>query len=100
MMPWFKRADIDGFFALALDNLVQLLIIVALCRYVLEFPDTLIYQSILPGVALSVLLGSLYYARLAKQLSQQEQRYDVCHLPFGINATSLFACFLLLCLPA
>ena len=70
-MPWFKRADIDGFFALALDNLVQLLVIVALCRHVLEFPDALIYQSLLPGIALSVLLGNIYYAWLAKKLADK-----------------------------
>ncbi len=99
-MPWFKRADIDGFFALALDNLVQLLIIVALCRYVLEFPDSLIYQAILPGVALSVLLGNLYYAWLAKKIARQEQRDDVCALPYGINTVSLFAFVFLVMLPA
>ena len=27
-MSWFVRGDIDGFFGLALDNLVQLLLIV------------------------------------------------------------------------
>ena len=37
-MPWIVRGDIDGFFGLALDNLVQLLLIDALCRGVLGFP--------------------------------------------------------------
>ena len=36
-MRWFVRGDIDGFFGLALDNLVQLLLIDALCRCVLGF---------------------------------------------------------------
>ena len=31
-MRWFVRGDVDGFFGLALDNLVQLLLIDALCR--------------------------------------------------------------------
>ena len=35
---WIVRGDIDGFFGLALDNLVQLLLIDALCRGVLGFP--------------------------------------------------------------
>jgi hypothetical protein len=38
-MRWFARGDIDGFFGLALDNLVQLLLIDALCRHVLGFGD-------------------------------------------------------------
>ena len=38
-MRWLVRGDIDGFFGLALDNLVQLLLINTLCKYVLELPD-------------------------------------------------------------
>jgi AGZA family xanthine/uracil permease-like MFS transporter len=30
-MRWFVRRDLDGFFGLFVDNLVQLLLIVALC---------------------------------------------------------------------
>ena len=41
-MPWLVTGDIDGFFGLALDNLVQLLVIVSLCRAVLGFSDELI----------------------------------------------------------
>ena len=36
-MRWIVRGDIDGFFGLAIDNLVQLLLIDALCRGVLGF---------------------------------------------------------------
>jgi len=42
-MRWFVRGDVDGFFGLALDNLVQLLLIVGLCRFVLGFPPELVY---------------------------------------------------------
>ena len=35
---WIVRGDVDGFFGLALDNLVQLLLIDTLCRGVLGFP--------------------------------------------------------------
>ena len=42
-MRWFVRGDVDGFFGLALDNLVQLLVLSELCRTVLGFPDELIY---------------------------------------------------------
>lgn len=41
-MKEFVRADIDGFFDLALDNLVQLLVIVGLCGHVLGFSDALL----------------------------------------------------------
>jgi AGZA family xanthine/uracil permease-like MFS transporter len=50
-MPWLVRGDIDGFFGLALDNLVQLLLIDTLCRFVLGFPPELVYGRVLrcPG---------------------------------------------------
>jgi AGZA family xanthine/uracil permease-like MFS transporter len=96
----FVRGDIDGFFGLALDNLVQLLLIDSLCRYVLEFPDELVRGTILPGVAISLLLGNLWYAWQARKLAEQTGRDDVCALPYGINTVSLFAHVFLVMLPA
>jgi AGZA family xanthine/uracil permease-like MFS transporter len=99
-MRWFVRGDVDGFFGLALDNLVQLLLIDALCRYVLGFPDDLLYGRVLPGVAVSLVVGNLYYAWQAKRLAEREGRADVCALPYGINTVSLFAHVFLVMLPA
>jgi len=99
-MPWLVAGDIDGFFGLALDNLVQLLIIVGLCRAVLGFSEELVYGRILPGAAVSLLVGNLYYAWQAKQLADREGRADVCALPYGINTVSLFAFVFLVMLPA
>lgn len=99
-MPWFVRGDIDGFFGLALDNLVQLLVIVGLCRHVLGFPDELLYAHILPGAAVSLLFGNLYYAHQAKKLADETGRNDICALPYGINTVSLFAYIFLVMLPA
>ena len=45
-----------------IDNLVQLLLIDALCRGVLGFPADLVYGRILPGAAISILVGNLAYA--------------------------------------
>ena len=53
-MRWIVRGDIDGFFGLATDNLVQLLLIDALYRGVLGFPADLVYGRILPGAAISI----------------------------------------------
>src|SRR2546423_15375621 len=99
-MPWFVRGDIDGFFGLALDNLVQLLLIDALCRFVLGFPAELIYGRILPGAAVSILIGNAAYAYQARQLAERTGRRDVCALPYGINTVSLIAHVFLIMLPA
>jgi AGZA family xanthine/uracil permease-like MFS transporter len=99
-MRWIVRGDIDGFFGLALDNLVQLLLIDGLCRVVLGFSNELIYGRILPGAAVSLVVGNLYYARQAMQLARRTGRTDICALPYGINTVSLFAYVFLVMLPA
>src|SRR5438105_563303 len=99
-MNWFVRGDIDGFFGLALDNLVQLLLIDALCRFVLGFSSELVYGRVLPGAAVSILIGNLAYAYQAKKLAERTGRTDVCALPYGINTVSLFAHVFLVMLPA
>ncbi|MBS1108555.1 MAG: pbuG [Anaeromyxobacteraceae bacterium] len=99
-MRWFVRGDVDGFFGLALDNLVQLLVIDALCRHALGFPADLVRGTILPGAAVSVLAGNLYYAWQAMRLARRTGRTDVTALPFGINTVSLFAFVFLVMLPA
>ncbi len=99
-MRWMTRGDVDGFFGLALDNLVQLLVIDALCRGVLGFPMELVYGRILPGAAVSLLVGNLFYARQALHLARKTGRTDVCALPYGINTVSLFAYVFLVMLPA
>jgi AGZA family xanthine/uracil permease-like MFS transporter len=99
-MRWLVRGDVDGFFGLALDNLVQLLLIDSLCRGVLGFPNELIYGRVLPGVAVSLVVGNLFYARQALRLAKKTGRQDVCALPYGINTISLFAFVFLVMLPA
>jgi len=99
-MRWFVRGDIDGFFGLFIDNLVQLLLIDTLCRFVLGFPDDLVYGRVLPGAAISILVGNVFYAVQAKRLAAATGRTDVCALPYGINTVSLFAHVFLVMLPA
>jgi len=96
---WFVRGDVDGFFGLALDNLVQVLVIVGLCSTVLEFPPELIYGRLLPGISVSLVLGNLFYSWQAYQLARRTGRQDVCALPYGINTPSVFAYILLVMLP-
>ncbi len=99
-MRWFVRSDLDGFFGLAVDNLVQLLLVDSLCRYVLGFDADLVRRHILPGTALSVLAGNFFYANQAMQVARRTGRTDVCALPFGVNTPSVFAFVFLVMLPA
>ncbi|MCX5951399.1 MAG: NCS2 family permease, partial [Cyanobacteria bacterium] len=96
---WWVRGDLDGFLGLGLDNLIQLLLIVSLCRAVLGYPDSLIFGVILPATGVSLVAGNLAYALQARRLALQEGRNDRTALPFGINTVSLFAFVFLVMLP-
>jgi AGZA family xanthine/uracil permease-like MFS transporter len=87
---WFVKRDLDGFFGLFIDNLVQLLLIVQLCALCgITADSALLLRYILPGAALSILIGNLFYAWQAMQLARREDRHDVTALPYGINTPSL-----------
>ncbi|MDP1798882.1 MAG: NCS2 family permease [Planctomycetaceae bacterium] len=91
-LPLFVRHDLDGFFGLFIDNLVQLLLIVILCSNLcgMQGEDAaLLMRTILPGAAVSILIGNLFYAWQAHRLAKREKRNDVTALPYGINTPSL-----------
>ena len=96
---WFVRQDIDGFFGLGLDNLIQILVIVSLTQGVLKFPPEIVYGRILPSLALSLIVGNFYYSWLAYERGKQEGRDDITALPYGINTISLFVYIFLVMLP-
>jgi len=96
----FVRGDIDGFFGLALDNLIQVLLLSSLWTQVLGFSTARLYGRILPGVAVSLVIGNLFYAWQARELARRSGRSDVCALPYGINTVSLIGYVFLVMLPA
>lgn len=97
--PWFVRKDLDGFFGLMIDNLIQLILIVSLCRELIHLPDAYIFGRILPGAAISILVGNFFYAWQARRLAAETGREDVTALPYGINTVSLFAYVFFIMLP-
>jgi AGZA family xanthine/uracil permease-like MFS transporter len=98
-MKVFTVGDLDGFFGLFIDNLLQILLIAVLGTSLCGFPPEMIAQRILPGVALSVVFGNLFYAWQARQLAVRTGRSDVTALPYGINTVSLMAFIFLIMAP-
>jgi AGZA family xanthine/uracil permease-like MFS transporter len=90
LKSWFVPNDIDGFFGLFVDNLCQLIVVVGLCPKLAGLPDSLVVGRILPGIAVSLVAGNLFYAWQAHRLSQRTGK-PVTALPFGVNTVSLFA---------
>lgn len=92
MKPRFwVRGDVDGFFGLFVDNLLQLLLILTLCPLAAGIPVEFVVSTILPGAAVSILAGNLFYAWQARRLMRASGRSDVTALPYGINTPSLVA---------
>ena len=87
---WFVPNDIDGFFGLFVDNLCQLIVVVGLTPLISGLPEAFVVSHILPGIAVSLIAGNLFYAWQAHRLSQRTGR-PVTALPFGVNTVSLFA---------
>ena len=96
---WLVRGDIDGFFGLFVDNLLQLMLIKVLCEKFCGFEPAFINTRILPGAAISILLGNLFYAWQARKLMKKTGRDDITALPYGINTPSLIAYIFLIMAP-
>jgi AGZA family xanthine/uracil permease-like MFS transporter len=96
---WWHKGDLDGFFGLFVDNLIQLILIVVLCGVILHMPGEMIYGRILPGVAVSLLVGNIFYAFQARTLSRRSGQTQVTALPYGVNTVSLFAYILFVMKP-
>jgi len=98
-LPWFTKGDLDGFFGLGLDNLIQFILISVLCQQVLDMPVSFLVTRIFPGAAVSILFGNIFYAWQARSLAQRTGRTDVTALPYGINTVSLIAFILFIMHP-
>jgi AGZA family xanthine/uracil permease-like MFS transporter len=91
-LPIFVKRDLDGFFGLFVDNLVQLLLIITLCQALCGMTGDaswIISARILPGAAISLIVGNVFYAWQAHRVAARDNRVDVCALPYGINTPSL-----------
>src|SRR5580704_7225795 len=95
---WLLPGDWDGFFALFFSGLPDLLLIAGLAP-LCGFPSSMVTTRILPGVALSIFAGNVFYSWQAHQLAERSGRDEVTAIPFGVNAPTIFAYIFLIMLP-
>src|SRR5699024_2588385 len=50
----------------------------------------IVYGKVIPGAAIAVLFGNLYYSHMAKKLAEKEGRTDVTALSYGISTPVMF----------
>src|SRR6202045_4636731 len=91
--------DWNAFFGFGTNILVNMLVLTGLLRFVLKFPDSLVFGRILPAMGLMMFLSTLYYAWLAYRLARNTGRSDVCALPSGIRVPHMFVVTFVIMLP-
>jgi len=91
--------DLNAFFGLGTNVLVNLLVLTGLLKYVIKVPDAVLFGHILPAVGLMLFLGNIYYALMAKRLAEQSGRSDVTALPSGPSVPHMFIVVFVIMLP-
>jgi AGZA family xanthine/uracil permease-like MFS transporter len=85
---WATAGDVNAFFGLMLDNVMNLVILAGILIFVFGFPEDLVYTRMFPGTALGVMFGDLVYTWMAFRLAARERRSDVTAMPLGLDAPS------------
>src|SRR5918993_5018006 len=85
---WAAAGDLNAFFGLMLDNVMNLVILAGILIGVFGFPRDLVYTKMFPGTALGVLFGDLVYTWMAFRLARRTGRADVTAMPPGLDTPS------------
>lgn len=87
--PLFIKEDVNAFFALFQNNLANF-VVIAITMLAMGYPADIVYGMVIPGAAISVLFGNIYYAHMAKKLAIKENRTNVTALAYGISTPPMF----------
>jgi AGZA family xanthine/uracil permease-like MFS transporter len=85
---WAAPGDVNAFFGLMLDNVMNLVILAGILIFVFKMPSDVVYTRMFPGTAFGVLFGDLVYTWMAFRLAAREGRDDVTAMPLGLDAPS------------
>jgi AGZA family xanthine/uracil permease-like MFS transporter len=85
---WFVLGDLNAFFGLMLDNVVNLAVLAGILVGGFGFPADLVFTRMFPGTALGVLVGNLIYTWMAIRLARRTGRDDVTAMPLGLDSPS------------
>ncbi len=97
--PLWTRGDLNAFFGLGINMLVNVLVIAGLMVFVVHLSPHDSYRVILPALGLELLVGNLFYFVLARRLARKEGRDDVTALPYGPSVPHMFIVSLVIMLP-
>lgn len=84
---WIAPGDCNAFFALMLDNMLNLVMLTAILAG-FGYPTEYIFRLMIPGTALGVFVGDIVYTWMAVRLAAKTGRDDVTAMPLGLDAPS------------
>jgi hypothetical protein len=85
-LPFWTRGDLNAFFGLGINMLVNVLVLAGLA-------------VILPALGVELLIGNVFYFYLAKRLATKEGRTDVAAMPYGPSVPHMFIVTFVIMLP-
>lgn len=85
----FSRNDYSAFWALFTDNLINLMVLSAVCQFVFKMPADIVFGRILPGAAVAIISGIVIYTLLAMRVAKKTGR-NVTAIPYGISTPVMF----------
>jgi AGZA family xanthine/uracil permease-like MFS transporter len=98
-IPLWTRGDLNAFFGLGINMLVNVLVLAGLTIGVVGLSPGDVYQTILPALGFGLLVGNLFYFWLALRLARREGRTDVTALPYGPSVPHMFIVTFVIMLP-
>ncbi|WP_354701601.1 hypothetical protein DSM112329_01925 [Paraconexibacter sp. AEG42_29] len=98
-IPFWTRGDLNAFFGLFVNMLVNVLVLSGLVLFVVNIPAGDVSGVILPALGIELLIGNVFYFYLAKRLAAKTGRTDVTALPYGPSVPHMFIVTLVIMLP-
>ncbi len=98
-LPFWTRGDLNAFFGLGINMLVNVLVLAGLCVGVVHMSDHDVYRVVLPALGIELLIGNVFYFYLARRLAAKERRTDVTAMPYGPSVPHMFIVTLVIMLP-
>src|SRR3954452_1908349 len=99
MPPLWTRGDLNAFFGLGINMLVNVLVLAGLSAGVVQIPADDVFHTILPALGIELLVGNCFYFYLARKLAIKQGRTDVTAMPYGPSVPHMFIVSLVIMLP-
>ena len=98
-LPLWTRGDLNAFFGLGINMLVNVIVLAGLSAGVVQISGHDVFQVILPALGIELLVGNCFYFYLAKKLAEKEGRTDVTAMPYGPSVPHMFIVTFVVMLP-